>query len=181
MFSHTWRVCSAILPMPATDPSARRAVIPEMKTSRPFASTTVACEKTPLGFRMASDETSRLGMADHLRCVCVEWCGRDSELAGDPDQHLGNRCRELNLIAGIGAPAPFGLAGRKQGVCAKGAATGADMVCRLSRPRTEDADVAEMRDVDGKEKMRAVIRQREITVERLHLVAGRAARQEATY
>ena len=39
---------------PAIVPSGLRAVIPEMKTSRPFASITVACEKTPIGFRILS-------------------------------------------------------------------------------------------------------------------------------
>src|SRR5712691_2582015 len=63
MFSHTCRVCSVMSPTPAIVPSERRAVIPETKTSRPFASTTVAWENTPVGFLIRSDETSRLGMS----------------------------------------------------------------------------------------------------------------------
>ena len=57
-------------PMPAIDPSGRRAVIPEMKTSFPFASTTVAWENTPAGFLMAVVDTSRLGMSGFL---VVRW------------------------------------------------------------------------------------------------------------
>src|SRR5262249_31233102 len=54
MFSHTCRVCASMSPMPAIEPSARRAVMPEMNTSLPFASTVVACEKCPLGWRILS-------------------------------------------------------------------------------------------------------------------------------
>src|SRR5687767_7234964 len=41
-------------PTPAIVPSARRATIPEMKTSLPWASMVVACENTPLGWRRRS-------------------------------------------------------------------------------------------------------------------------------
>jgi hypothetical protein len=47
--SQTWRVCASMSPTPAIVPSARREVMPEMKTSRPRASIIVACEKCPLG------------------------------------------------------------------------------------------------------------------------------------
>jgi len=43
-----------VSPMPAIVPSARRAVMPEMKTSRPFAGTSMACEKWPDGCRILS-------------------------------------------------------------------------------------------------------------------------------
>ena len=49
MFSHTWRVCSSMSPMPAMLPSGRRAVMPETNTSLPFASIAIACEKCALG------------------------------------------------------------------------------------------------------------------------------------
>src|SRR5215472_7363840 len=62
MFSHTWRVCSVMSPMPAMLPSARRAVMPEMKTRRPVASTAVAWENTPLGWRSFGLEIWTLGM-----------------------------------------------------------------------------------------------------------------------
>ena len=42
MFSHTCRVCSSISPMPAIEPSGRRAVMPETNTRRPWACVTVA-------------------------------------------------------------------------------------------------------------------------------------------
>jgi hypothetical protein len=42
-------------------PSARRDVMPEMNTSRPRASTMVACEKWPLGWRIFVDVTCFLG------------------------------------------------------------------------------------------------------------------------
>jgi hypothetical protein len=47
-------------------PSGRRAVIPEMKARRPFASITVAWEKTPIGLRIESVVTSRFGMSGFL-------------------------------------------------------------------------------------------------------------------
>src|SRR3954469_19740121 len=62
-FSQTCRVCASMSPTPAIVPSARRAVMPEMKTSRPFASITVACEKTPLGWRNLSDRICCFGIA----------------------------------------------------------------------------------------------------------------------
>jgi len=49
MFSQTCLVCSSTSPMPAIDPSGRRDVMPEMNTSLPRASMTVACEKCPFG------------------------------------------------------------------------------------------------------------------------------------
>src|SRR5262249_6873513 len=61
-FSHTCRVCPSISPMPATVPSGRRAVMPEMNTSRPLASIIVAWEKWPLGWRIFADVICCLGM-----------------------------------------------------------------------------------------------------------------------
>src|SRR5690349_13995103 len=49
-FSQTWRVCASMSPMPAMVPSARREVMPEMKTILP-AATLMPCEKWPLGWR----------------------------------------------------------------------------------------------------------------------------------
>src|SRR5712664_3127015 len=67
IFSQTCRVCSVISPIPAIDPSGRRAVIPEIKTSRPRASTVVAGENAPIGLLTASDETNRGILSSHHR------------------------------------------------------------------------------------------------------------------
>src|SRR6516164_6564585 len=61
-FSQTWRVCASMSPMPAIVPSGRRAVIPEMKRMRPRASTMVAWEKWPDGWRIFDDVICCLGM-----------------------------------------------------------------------------------------------------------------------
>src|SRR5262249_40364108 len=90
MFSHTCRVCSLMSPMPAMLPSGRRAVMPETNTKRPVASTAVACEKTPLGWRSFGLEICVLGMTLVLRLVVgllVEEAGVDAELAGVAPQH----------------------------------------------------------------------------------------------
>jgi hypothetical protein len=63
MLSQTWRVWASMSPTPAIVPSARRAVMPEMNTSRPFASIAVACENTPLGWRSLSERICCFGMA----------------------------------------------------------------------------------------------------------------------
>src|SRR5215469_7248668 len=65
--SQTWRVCASISPIPAIVPSARRATIPEMKTSRPRASIIVACEKTPLGWGRLSERICCLGIGRFSR------------------------------------------------------------------------------------------------------------------
>src|SRR5262245_26386470 len=61
-FSHTWRVCASISPMPAIVPSARRAVMPEMNTSRPRASSMGAWEKWPDGWRIFAEVICCLGI-----------------------------------------------------------------------------------------------------------------------
>jgi hypothetical protein len=48
--------------MPAIVPSARRAVMPEMKSNRPRASTIVAWEKWPDGWRSFDEVTCFFGM-----------------------------------------------------------------------------------------------------------------------
>src|SRR5437868_6496416 len=63
MFSQTCRVCASISPTPAIEPSARRAVMPEMNTRRPRASIAVAWEKTPLGWRSLSERICCFGIA----------------------------------------------------------------------------------------------------------------------
>src|SRR5581483_12242757 len=54
-FSHIWRVCASMSPTPATDPSARLLVMPEMNTRRPPALAAMAWEKCPLGRPMRGD------------------------------------------------------------------------------------------------------------------------------
>src|SRR6516225_6702756 len=66
-FSQTWRVCTSTSPMPAIVPSGRRAVMPEMKTMRPRASTMVAWEKWPDGWRIFAEVICCLGMGLLLR------------------------------------------------------------------------------------------------------------------
>src|SRR5580693_1471963 len=51
-------------PTPAIEPSVRRAVMPEMKTSRPWASIAVAWENTPLGWRSLSERICCLGIRE---------------------------------------------------------------------------------------------------------------------
>src|SRR5215831_20025876 len=67
-FSQTCRVCASMSPMPAIVPSGRRAVIPEMKTMRPRASTMVAWEKWPDGWRIFDDMICCLGIRLLLMC-----------------------------------------------------------------------------------------------------------------
>jgi hypothetical protein len=70
-FSQTCRVWASMSPMPAIVPSRRRAIMPEMKTSRPFASIAVACENTPLGWLNLSDLICCFAMAVLLRLRSV--------------------------------------------------------------------------------------------------------------
>src|SRR5262249_45272376 len=62
-FSHTWRVCASMSPMPAIEPSAQREVMPEMNTIRPSADTMVAWEKCPLGWASFFGTSCCLGIA----------------------------------------------------------------------------------------------------------------------
>src|SRR5262245_61907712 len=111
-FSHTWRVCSVMSPMPAMVPSGRRAVIPETNTSRPLASITVAWEKTPLGLRSFGVDISTLGMSCFLDRG-LERVGH-AEIACVAGQHGHHRSIETHRAMGALAPLPFGLAGREQ-------------------------------------------------------------------
>ena len=51
-FSQTWRVWASTSPMPAIY-RRPRAIMPEMNTSLPRASTMVACENCPFGWPAA--------------------------------------------------------------------------------------------------------------------------------
>jgi hypothetical protein len=78
-FSHTCRVCASMSPMPAMPPSALRATMPEMNTSRPRASTTIPCEKWPLGWASAGETIGWRGIAD----LGFGWQARRSYPASD--------------------------------------------------------------------------------------------------
>src|SRR5947209_1868326 len=99
-------------PMPAMLPSALRAVIPEMKTSFPAASTTVACEKTPLGLRNFGLEISALAIC----CFLAANLARDGdiELFSEAVQHRHDRAVDVHHPLGILAPLPLRLSRREQ-------------------------------------------------------------------
>src|SRR5690348_9067843 len=100
MFSHTCRVCSVMSPIPAMLPSGRRAVMPETNTSRPVASTAVAWENTPLGWRSFGLEIWVLGMTLVLGLVVdclVENARIDAELASIAAQHGDHRGIEPDM------------------------------------------------------------------------------------
>src|SRR5712691_1899561 len=89
-FSHTCRVCASISPMPAIVPSGRRAVMPEMKTMRPRASTMVAWEKCPLGWRILDEVICFFGVSC-LRLVGFDLDEHVAILPGaDVDELVGN-------------------------------------------------------------------------------------------
>src|SRR5215831_14972470 len=112
MFSHTWRVCSVMSPMPAMLPSGRRAVMPETNTRRPVASIMVACENTPVGWRSFGLEIWVLGMVSFPGGF-VEECRAHAEFARIARQHGGDRGLERDVSGGAVAAAPFGLARQK--------------------------------------------------------------------
>src|SRR6185503_1136264 len=175
-FSHTCRVCSVMSPMPAMLPSGRRAVMPEMKTNRPVASIAVAWEKTPFGWRSLGLLICTLGMTLFLRRV-LERMG-DAELAGEAHERRSDGRIDLDLSVRASPPLPFRLAWREQPVDAGRALTGANALLRHGDLLTKQCGFAEMRHVDRDEEMRAVVGHAEVAVERTHLCAGGALRQE---
>src|SRR3954471_1278107 len=138
-------------PTPAMLPSGLRAVIPEMNTSFPAASTTVAWEKTPLGFRSFGLEISALAIACFL--------GGDFEREGDVEfsseavQHRYDLSVDADRAFRILAPLPLRFSGREQPVDA--GSTGGRTDSRAGRRGTlaESIQSAELRDVDGHEKV----------------------------
>src|SRR5882724_9618745 len=167
-------------PMPAMLPSGRRAVMPDTNTKRPVASIAVACEKTPVGWRSFGDMICVLAMV-FLLLRFVKWRCHDAELAGKARQHGDDRGLESDGAAGALTPAPFWFARREQLLDASCAATGANMFGGGGGVLAEPIDVAEMRDIDCDEEMRAVIRHAEVAIERPHLRAGRALRQQPAH
>src|SRR5690242_13725287 len=113
-FSQTCLVCSAISPMPAMLPSARRAVMPEMNTNRPVPSIAVACEKTPLGWRSLGLEIWVLGMSLFLYRR-LEWIESNSEVCCKTRQHRDYRRIEPDKTGGTLTPAPFRLTRSEHG------------------------------------------------------------------
>src|SRR5215469_4909350 len=183
-FSHTWRVCSLMSPIPAMLPSGRRAVIPETNTKRPVASIAVAWEKTPFGWRSLGLVIWVLGMTLVLRLLAGRFVERpriDAELAGVAPQHGDDRGVERDAAVGALAPAPFGLARREHLRDPGRAPAGADARRRRRGGLAKGGGIAEMRDVDRNEQMRAVVRHGEVAVERAHLRAGRALRQDSAH
>src|SRR5262245_46233066 len=79
-FSQTCRVCASISPTPALVPSARRDVMPEMKTMVPRAAIAVAWEKCPLGWRLLLETICFLGMLSS--CWGPLTIGRDRRKCG---------------------------------------------------------------------------------------------------
>src|SRR5215467_1386114 len=149
-FSHTCRVCSVMSPMPAMLPSVRRAVMPEMNTNRPVASTAVAWEKTPLGWRSFGLEICVLGMTLVLGLVVgllVENARGDAELAGIAPQHGDHRRVERDVPCGALALAPFGLARREHLRDAGRALARPDALRRGDGVLAKHSGIAEMGDV----------------------------------
>src|SRR5215468_1151555 len=177
-FSQTWRVCSVMSPMPAMLPSGRRAVMPETNTKRPVASMAVAWENTPFGWRSFGEEIWTLGMA--LVPVRGEREGH-VQLGGVAFQHVGDGGIDADLAGGALAAHKLRLAGRVEPLDAGGAASGPHALGCCCRLHAERPDVAEMRDVDGDEQMRAVVRDAEVAVERLHLRAAGALREKPAH
>src|SRR5262245_31674639 len=177
-FSQTWRVCSVMSPMPAMVPSGRRAVIPETKTSRPLASITVAWEKTPLGLRSFGLDISSLGMG----CFLDRGLKRigHAELARVAGQHGNHGSIETHRSVRALASLPLGLAGREQLGDTRRPRAGANARSRGFRGVGKASRVAEMRNIDGQEKMRAVVRRAEVAIEWPHLAAGGARGEQAT-
>src|ERR1051325_3657107 len=159
MFSHTCRVCSEMSPMPAMLPSGRRAVMPDTKTRRPVASTAVAWENTPLGWRSFGLEIWVLGMTLVLGLLVgwfVEKAGADAELAGVAAQHGDHRGIERDAAGGALAPAPFCFARGEHLLDAGCALAGADAIGRGGGMLAKPGRIAEMGDVDRDEQGRAV-------------------------
>src|ERR1039458_1576198 len=175
--SQTWRVCSVMSPMPAMLPSGRRAVMPEMKTKRPVASIMVACENTPFGWRSFGLLIWTLGILC-FPCRGEEGWNGHAELAGEACQHRGDGWIEIDDAAGLLAATPFRLAGREKLVVPRRAPAVADTLGRGRRLLAEPMHIAEMRDVNRDEKMRAVVGHTEVAIERAHLIAKGALRQE---
>ena len=76
---------------------------------------------------------------------------------------------------------PFRLAGREQTVDVGCALAGANAFGRRRDLLAKQRGLAEMRDVDRDEEMRAVIGHAEVAVERTHLRAGGALRQQPAH
>src|SRR5581483_10561068 len=183
-FSSTWRVCAVMSPTPAMLPSSWRAVMPEMKTRRPVASIMVACENTPFGWRNFGLLIWTLGMWRFLMLFVwlrVEKRSRNAEVRGEAPQHRNHRRFEPDHAGGRLAAAPFGLARREQLRDAGRTRAAAHPLGRSCRLRTERAEVAEMRDVDRDEEMRAVVRHGKVAIERAHRGAERALRQQPAH
>src|SRR5262245_37385438 len=99
-FSQTCRVCASISPIPAIVPSARRAVIPEMKTIRPRASIMVAWEKWPDGWRIFDEVICFFGMLLSFRA--------------DHDARLLISTRTLRYCQSLQLSSSWGMPGSRQ-------------------------------------------------------------------
>src|SRR4030095_12784077 len=143
MFSHTLRVCASMSPTPAIVPSGRRAVMPEMNTSRPCASTAMGWGKGALGARTRWLAISRLLTASSLQPAFHA----DLRAAFPELRHeLG---RQQAFVAAFGAPRTLALA---------------NTLGELRHEAVEIGD-AEARRVERHEKVRRTVGQLRIAVE----------------
>src|SRR5262249_30732490 len=159
-------------------PSGRRAVIPEIKTKRPVASIAVAWEKTPFGWRSFGLEIWVLGMARFLDRF-VGKIGGDAEASSEALEHGDYARLESDAAGGTLTPAPLRLARREHLRDTGRALPGADPLGRRCGLRAEPVDIAAMRDIDGDEEMRAIVGQAQVAIERAHLRADGALRQQS--
>src|SRR6185437_2539236 len=177
-FSQTWRVCASMSPMPAIEPSARRAVMPEMNSIRPRASIAVAWENCPIGVRNFSEAICCLCMA-----ILVSFLRLENSSARNPEaraEPLELRCgidgnRAAVLVRLPGAPSRFARAEKLRdtgGACSLADVPGAGFD-RGGEPRQR----AKPRDLDRQEEMGAAIGFGGIAVERPHRVTDGALGQ----
>src|SRR5712692_4258959 len=173
-FSHTCLVCTSTSPMPAMVPSARRDVMPEMKTSRPRASVTMACEKWPFGWRI------------FFEVSCFSW---SILLQNIRKVDAGAARRVQEAFRGLRAQPAFSAAclrGRPRKLARRvdardaGRALAAAHAQRLlAHARGEVLPIRKMSDVDREKEVAAAIGRGRIAVERPHLGADGAVGQPA--
>src|SRR6266705_871380 len=100
-FSHTSRVCASISPMPAIEPSARRAVMPEMNTGVPSAATAVAWEKWPLGWRSFFETICCLAMGSSY-CISAAMKTHGARMRRSPGvRFVGVPGRRLGIMRAV--------------------------------------------------------------------------------
>src|SRR5262245_2588517 len=117
-------------------------------------------------------------MVFFLGLLVEERC-RHAEIGRKACQHRDDRCFEPDLAGSDLMATPFWLSRCEQLRDARRALSVADAFGRRRGLRAEGVEVAEMRNIDRNEEMRAVIWHAEVAVERPHRSAERALRQQS--